>query len=216
MTNVADAPGISETARYAELLDVLKLVASHRDLGELFQDLAQHLHAVLDFSYLSVVLQDPVTGKMRMHVVESQHQGSAHIGMEFTIDETQSRWVLKNQEPLLVPDIAADLRFPSANPVLLEHGVRSLCSFPLTTPRRRLGAYSLGSSQPNAYAGSDFEFPLRVAEHVALAVENALNFEQATELQRQVMRERDRLKLLLDVNNAVVSKLSLSELIRAI
>src|SRR5258708_27689731 len=203
MTNVADAPGISETARYAELLDVLKLVASHRDLGELFQDLAHHLHAVLDFSYLSVVLHDPVTGKMRMHIVESQHQGSAHVGMEFTVDESQSGWVWKNQKPLLIPDIAADPQFPSATPVLLEHGVRALCGFPLTTPRRRLGAYSLGSSQPNAYSGSDFELPLRVAEYVALAVENALNFEQATELQRHLPSERDHLSLLLHVNHAV-------------
>ena len=216
MPNVVDALGLSETARYAELLDVLRLVANHRDLGELFQDLAHHLHAVLDFSYLSVVLHDPVSGKMRMHVVESQQQGSAHVGMEFTVDESQSGWVWKNQEPLLIADILAEPRFPSATPVLREHGVRSLCSFPLTTPRRRLGAYSLGSSRPNAYAESNFEFPLRVAEHVALAVENTLNFQEATELQQQVMRERDHLKLLLDVNNAVVSKLSLSELIRAI
>jgi formate hydrogenlyase transcriptional activator len=55
-----------------------------------------------------------------------------------------------------------------------------------------------------------------VAAQVAVAVENALNYQEARELQQQVVRERDRLKLLLDVNNAVVSNLALSELFRAI
>jgi formate hydrogenlyase transcriptional activator len=43
-----------------------------------------------------------------------------------------------------------------------------------------------------------------------------LNSQDASTLQREVARERDRLKLLLDVNNAVVSNLSLTELFKVI
>jgi len=49
-----------------------------------------------------------------------------------------------------------------------------------------------------------------------VAVENALNYQDAVELQQQVAHERDRMKLLLDVNNAVVSNLSLTELFKVI
>ncbi|MEA2543209.1 MAG: formate hydrogenlyase transcriptional activator [Acidobacteriaceae bacterium] len=216
MLNVADASGISEKTRFAELLDLLKVVASHRDLSELLEELAQHLHSVLEFDHLSVVLHDPHEGQMQMHVPKAQQQENAAVSLEFTVDESPWGWVWQSQKPLMLPDIVAERRFTRAVSILREQGVRSFCSFPLTTPRRRLGAYSLGCSRPKAYAGSNFAFPLRIAEHLALAVENALNFQQATELLRQVVRERDHLKLLLDVNNAVVSKFSLSELIRAI
>jgi len=45
----------------------------------------------------------------------------------------------------------------------------------------------------------------QVARQVAVAVDNALNFQAAQAYQQQLARERDRLRVLLEVNNAVVS-----------
>jgi formate hydrogenlyase transcriptional activator len=55
-----------------------------------------------------------------------------------------------------------------------------------------------------------------VAAHVAVAVENALNFEDACSYQQLLLRERDRLRLLLDVNNSVISHLELGNLFQAV
>jgi formate hydrogenlyase transcriptional activator len=55
-----------------------------------------------------------------------------------------------------------------------------------------------------------------VAAHVAVAVENALNFEAARSYQQLLTRERDRLRLLLQVNNSVISHLELSDLFLAV
>ncbi len=49
----------------------------------------------------------------------------------------------------------------------------------------------------------------QVARQVAVAVDNALNFQAAQAYQQQLARERDRLRVLLEVNNAVVSTLDL-------
>jgi formate hydrogenlyase transcriptional activator len=51
---------------------------------------------------------------------------------------------------------------------------------------------------------------------VAAALDNALNFEQAQSVQQQLKEERDRLSLLLEVNNAVVSVLDLHELLNVV
>jgi formate hydrogenlyase transcriptional activator len=56
----------------------------------------------------------------------------------------------------------------------------------------------------------------QVARQVAGAVDNALNFEQAQSVQQQLAREHHISRLLLDVNNAVISKLDLRELFAAI
>jgi formate hydrogenlyase transcriptional activator len=109
-----------------------------------------------------------------------------------------------------------DLRFTRPIKLLREQGVRSFCSVPLTTPRRRLGAFNLGHTSPGSYALDQLEIQKLTANHVAVAVENALNHQAAAQLQEEVSRERDRLKLLLDVNNAVVSNLSLTELFKVI
>ena len=121
-----------------------------------------------------------------------------------------------NQQPLVLEDLDRDDRFTRPIKLMREYGVRSFCSIPLSTPRRRLGAFSLGHTAPNAYALDQLEIQKLAASHVAVAVENALNYQDASQLQAEVARERDRLKLLLDVNNAVVSNLSLTELFKVI
>jgi formate hydrogenlyase transcriptional activator len=100
--------------------------------------------------------------------------------------------------------------------ILRENGVRSACSVPLTTAQRRLGVLSFGRGTAHGYAESEIAFMQQVARQVAVAVDNALNFERAQAYQRQLAQERDRLRVLLEVNNAMVSKLDLRSLLNAI
>jgi len=202
--------------QYITLLEVSRAIATHKSLTELFQDLGKRLHEVLNFNYLSLILHDPVHEVMRLHTLHFDGVATFQPGMEFGMNESPSAEVWRTQEPLIVGDAAQDARFPRAMKVLLENRLRSFCSLPLTTARRRLGTLNLGNSRPETYQLSALSVFQIVASQVAVAVENALNYEDAQAFQRQVVRERDRLKLLLDVNNAVVSNLALSELFRAI
>jgi len=202
--------------RYVTVLEVAKAIAAHRSLEELFQELARRLHSILNFTYLSLLLHDPDRNVMRLHTLDTRQPGILQPGMEFSMEESPSAWVWQNQKPLVVGDIERETRSPRVMRILIDHGVKSFCSLPLTTPRRRLGAFNIGSASPHAYDVRDLEIPELVAGQVAVAVENALNYSDAQDFQQQVVRERDRLKLLLDVNNAVVSNLAFSELIKAI
>ena len=56
----------------------------------------------------------------------------------------------------------------------------------------------------------------RVASQVAVAVDNALNLETSQAYQAQLAEERDRLQVLLEVNNVLVSSRELPELFRGI
>jgi formate hydrogenlyase transcriptional activator len=60
------------------------------------------------------------------------------------------------------------------------------------------------------------QFMQRAASQVAVAVDNALNFQTSQAYQSQLARERDRLQVLLDVNNVLVSTRELPELFRGI
>ena len=103
------------------------------------------------------------------------------------------------------------IRFPEAMELLRREGVRSFCILPLTTAHRRLGGIGFGSQRVDAYREADMEFLRYVAGQVAVAVDNALSHQDAQALQHQLERERDRLRLLLDLNNNIVSNLDLRE-----
>jgi formate hydrogenlyase transcriptional activator len=216
MQSIAEEKDQALSGRYLALLEVASAIASHRTLEELFTDLAQWLHPIIDFSYLSVLLYDSTRNVMRVHILNSDGPDTVRPGMEFSMDESPSAWVWTNQQPLVLDDLDREDRFARPIQLMREYGVRSFCSIPLSTPRRKLGAFSLGHTAPHAYALDQLEIQKLAASQVAVAVENALNYQDASTLQAEVTRERDRLKLLLDVNNAVVSNLSLTELFKVI
>jgi formate hydrogenlyase transcriptional activator len=97
-----------------------------------------------------------------------------------------------------------------------ENGIASFCIVPLTTSTRRIGTLTFGSSHLAAYDASDLELPQLVAAQVAVAVENAMNYQEAQQLQNVLIHERDRLKMLLDIDHAVTSNLGVTDLLRGI
>lgn len=203
-------------AKYQSLLAVSESIASHHRLPELFHDLRQRLGRVLEFDYLSLRLHDPERNVMRRHILERSSRTEAGDFDELPVDEVLSGWVWKNQELIIIGAIEQEIRFPRAMRILSENGVKSCCCLPLTTAHRCLGALTLGSLREQAYARIDRVFMQQLSGQVAVAVDNALNFEQAQSVQQQLAREHHISRLLLDVNNAVISKLDLRELFAAI
>ena len=208
--------GASPEARHQALLEVAEAIAQHRDLAELFHELAERLHRVVEFEYLNLILHDPSRNVMRLHILETEMPRKHGPGSEFPLGETPSGWVWETQQPFILDDIEKETPFHPLLQTLRENGVRSVCSLALTTAQRRLGVMSFGRGTPHTHSETEVAFLQQVARQVAVAVDNVLNFESAQAYQRQLARERDRLRVLLEVNNAVVSKLDLHALLNAI
>ena len=198
------------------LLEVSEAIAQQRDLPALFHDLAARLHSVIEFDYLSLVLHDPARNVMRLHILETQLPGAKPVGSETSVEDNPSGWVWQTQQPFVVSDVLEETRFPEFLKKLSEHNVRSLANLPLTTAQRRLGAMGFGRLVPQRITDSDLHFMQRVASLVAVAVDNALNFESAQAYQAQLARERDRLRVLLEINNVLVTTRELPEVFRGI
>src|SRR5262245_42378432 len=211
-----DGQALFSRDQYRTLLEVAEAIAVHRDLSELFHDLAQRLPHIVPFDYINLVLYDPTCHIMRLQLLVTPEPNTVPPGLELPVDESPGGLVWKTQEPLMVEDVARESRFPRLVPLLLENGVYSFCGVPLTTALRRLGAMGFGRKHRGVYEEAEVRFMQQVAKQVAVAVDNVLHDESARAAQRQLTHERDRVHLLLEVNNAVVSHLSLDDLFRAV
>ena len=80
---------------------------------------------------------------------------------------------------------------------------------PLTAGESRLGAFGFSSVAPLDPGQDELAFLERVASEFAVAVEAFL-------AKQAVVRERDRLRTVFDISNALVSKLIPDELFSAI
>jgi formate hydrogenlyase transcriptional activator len=202
--------------QYQTLLEISEAIASNRDLTSLFRNLAQHLRAVVDFDWVSTLLYDPARDVMRLHMLEPPQPEGLIGPAEMPVDDVPSGWAWKTQEPLIIQDAARETRFPQFNKWARQNGVKSYCALPLTSAGRRLGALGFSSVKNVVWNDDDLEFLNQVARQVAVAIDNAINFENVRSAERRAARDRDHSQLLLEINNAVGSHLDLRELLRAI
>jgi formate hydrogenlyase transcriptional activator len=210
------APPEHSRQQLEALLEVSEAISQQRDLPALFHDLAERLHSVVDFDFLTLTLYDPARNVMRLHILETRVPHEKHAGSETPVDGHPSGWVWQSQESFVVADTAEEERYPQFMQRLRDEGVRSFALLPLTTAQRRLGAMGFGRLVPQRITEGELQFMKRVACQVAVAVDNALNLESSQAYQSQLSRERDRLRVLLDVNNVLVTSLELPELFRGI
>ncbi len=198
------------------LLEVSEAIAQQRDLPALFHDLAGRLHSVVDFDFLTLVLHDASRNVMRLHILETRLPNDKPTGSESAVEGNPAGWVWQTQQPFVVSDTHEETRFPEFLHRYREHNVRSLAILPLTTAQHRLGAMGFGRLVPQRITDTEVQFMERVASQVAVAVDNALNFENSQAYQSQLARQRDRLQVLLEINNVLITSRELSELFRDI
>ncbi len=205
-------------SQYRALLGISEAIAAHRDLNELFHDLAQRLPRIVPFDFINLVLHDPAREVMRLHTLVAPESSTIKTRLELPIDQSPAGLVWKSQQPLRieVENVAVENRFPKLTPLLRENEVQSYCVVPLTTALRRLGAMGFGSMHRRVYQQEEVNFMEHVAKQVAVGVDNVLHDESVHSAQQQLTHERDRVRLLLEVNNAVVSHLSLDDLFPAV
>src|SRR5438128_8017688 len=176
--------------QYRTLLSVAEAIISHRDLQALFHDLAGRLRQVVRFDYLILVLHDAANNTMRRHILETSEPSPIQGLGALPVDEGPAGWVWQTQQPLILPDLAKETRWPQFLELVGQVGTRSVCDLPLTTARQRLGALAFLSKQVAAYDAADVDFLQLVANQVAVAVETALAFDCIEKLKEKLTREK--------------------------
>jgi transcriptional regulator with GAF, ATPase, and Fis domain len=187
---------------------VADLLLTHGDLAGLFRDLAERLQKLAPLEVACFALHDPAKNAMWVHGWE--HSKPATTLVRVPTQASLSGWVWKNQKPLVVRERTIhDPGFRKDMDWLKKKGLRSYGTLPLTTPLRRLGAVGMGSSEVRADKETDLRLLRRVADLVALAVENALT-------RAALNRGKSRLQTLLSAGRELISNRKPGDLLREI
>jgi formate hydrogenlyase transcriptional activator len=207
---------LSAAARFESLVAVSKAIGTHRDPQELFGTLVKELHRVVRFDYIGVSVRDEKSNTFHRHFVDAETKASIPPNPELTMEESDAWWVYQNQEPMvtsLEADQAPSCKFQE---ILNQYGIRSVCTLPLTTAHSKVGTLTFASKAPDIYTAEEVRFLSVVAEQIALAFDNALHFDASQASQQQLIKKNERLGLLLELTNHVVSNLEFRDLLRAV
>jgi len=197
------------TQRYEALLRATNAIGTCSDCEGAGEVLLQALREVIPFEYLQLIAIGNETTAVEWHLLYSNGARQDPPLTEVALEGTPVEWVHNSQQALVTDDWSRETRFAKHAEFLHELGIASTCVLPLARGQRRLGVLSLGRSHTDAYSEDEVRFLSLVADQIALAIDAAVNFY----LSRQA---QDRLKLILDLTNQVVSNLNFQELLRTI
>jgi formate hydrogenlyase transcriptional activator len=202
--------------RYETLVRVSQAIKAHGDLKELFGVLADELNRVVQFDFIGISLRDKNSDKFKNYFIDVTTRTQLLPDEELTPEETLTLQVYERQDSLLRSTNELEPRFSRLQALLRRLDIRSICALPLTTAHRKLGVITFGSKQVDTYSLSEVRFVSEVAGYIALAFDDALNFAALRQASEELQRKNERLQLLLDVTNQVVSNLELRDLLRSI
>src|SRR5467141_1163781 len=213
---ITEASRLSAAARFESLVAVSNAIGMHRDPKELFSVLVRELHRVVPFDYIGVTIRDEKSNTFHRHSIDAKTEATIPPDPGLTMEESDAWWVYQNQEPLVTSLDSHDTRFSKLQEVLKKYGVHCLCTLPLTTAHSKVGTLTFGSKTPDVYTAEEVCFLSVVAEQIALAFDNALLFDAAQASQQQLLKKSERVGLLLELTNHVVSNLDFRDLLRAV
>jgi len=201
---------------YETLVRVSQAIGAHRDPKELLGVLANELQRVVQFDFIGVSLRDKNSDTFHNYFIDMTSHAELVPDEKLAPEEMLASLVYERQEPLLRSTSEMELHYARLQAMLQRLSIRSICAIPLTTAHRKLGVITFGGKQPNTYSPPEVRFVSQVAGYIALAFDDASNFAALRLASEELQNKNDRLQLLLDVTNQVVSNLELRDLLRAI
>jgi formate hydrogenlyase transcriptional activator len=193
------------------VLEILRLIFAGSPLHEVLAIIARLVESEGDGLFCTVWLPTQDGKELYCAAAPSLPGLSANIGpMAVGPKGGSCGTAVYRREPVYVSDILTDPLWDEYRDRMLPYGIRAVWSRPLFTSEGKvLGSFSisyLGSRCPDA---NELQL-IETASHITgIAIERHKN-------QEELRRERDRLRLLLEITNGMTSKLDLPQVVEVL
>ena len=199
----------SDSELYRALFDLSQVISGHSDLETLCGALAASLRRVVRFEWIGLVLHDARRDELSLHAVAANGPHDLRMIAFPVTGENEFARVWREQKPVMFNPCEAGEPWIELLKEVPESELQSIILVPLSAGDRRLGILGFGFT-PEAKPDDAMQAFLGcVASEIAVSVDSFLT-------RKALLEDRDRLRVLSEITEALVSKLPLDELFSAI
>jgi formate hydrogenlyase transcriptional activator len=193
------------------VLNLQKLIFAGSPLSEVLANIAQLVESQAEGMSCTIWLPDEDGKELHCAAAPSLPGFIADVGIMAVGPKGGScGTAIYRREPVYVTDILTDPIWDDYRDRLLPYGIRSVWSRPLfTSEGKALGTFSINYREPRRPDTLDLDLIENASHITGIAIERHMN-EQA------LKRERDRLRLLLEITSSVTSRLDLRQMVEAL
>src|SRR5262245_60674636 len=193
------------------VLNLQKLIFAGSPLSEVLAMIAQLVESQAEGMLCTIWLPDEDGKQLHCAAAPSLPGFSARVGpMAVCPQGASCGTAVYRKEPVYVTDILTDPIWDDYRDRLLPYGIRSVWSRPLFTNEGKvLGNFAIPYREARSPDAADLQLIENASNITGIAIERHMN-------QQALQRERDRLRLLLEITNSMTSKLDLRRLLESL
>jgi formate hydrogenlyase transcriptional activator len=173
------------------LLDVTNQVVSNLQFRDLLHAISGNIRRVMHCDCASLALPNAENKQLQLNVLDfPEGKGFFHEEGVYSIENSPYGTAFLSMRPLAIERPFAGWL---ENPVVqsrMQEGFKSLCFIPLMRRNRATGTLNLGRLRGDAFSEEDLYFLGQLANQIALAVENALEYGQVTEAKERLAEQK--------------------------
>jgi formate hydrogenlyase transcriptional activator len=201
----------SELFSIESVLNLQKLIFAGSPLSEVLTNIAQLVESQAEGMSCTIWLPDENGKELYCAAAPSLPGFIAQVGTMVVGPKGGScGTAVYRKEPVYITDILTDPVWENYRDRLSSYGIRSVWSRPLfTSEGKALGTFSMNYREPRSPDPNELQLIENASHITGIAIERHMN-EQA------LQRERDRLRLLLEITSSVTSRLDLRQMVEAL
>jgi formate hydrogenlyase transcriptional activator len=193
------------------VLNILKLILAGSPLAEVLTIIARLVESQGTNMFCTIWLPSEDGSQLRCGAAPSLPGFAAQVGPTLVGPKGAScGTAVYRKEPVYVTDIVSDSLWDDYRDRMSPYGIRSVWSRPLFTSEGKiLGTFAILYREPRSPDSAELQL-IENASHIAgIAIERHIK-------EQELQRERDRLRLLLEITNSMTSKLDLRSLVEVL
>jgi len=166
-------------ARLELIIEVSKVINSTLNLDPLLHNIIQIATKLTATEASSILLLDKKTGELHFEAATGI-KGQEVKPIVVPLDKSIAGWVVKEGEPLLIPDVRKDPRHYHQVDDMTQFSTRSILGVPLRVKDKVIGVLEvLNKIDDQEFTQDDVETLTILAAQAAIAIENARLFQQS-------------------------------------
>lgn len=164
------------------LYKIGKLLTSTLNTEELLKLVMDKVGELLAAKNWSLMLLDEIKQELYFEIVVGESSGKLK-GLRIKADQGIAGWVANHKEAVLLKDVSKDKRFLAKIDNVSGFKTQSLICTPLICRDKVLGVIELVNKKiGEEFTAEDLEILKHLSDYIAIAIDNARNFEKIQEL----------------------------------
>jgi formate hydrogenlyase transcriptional activator len=172
------------------LLNLTTRITSSLDLREVLRSIAANIREVMHADAVAVSLPDTASGKSKVFAMDFPH-GKGVVKEElFFTPSAAAKKAMDTLKPVVIDAREPEEFVAGTTEMAVAEGIKALCLIPLVNRGRVLGILATSRTTETPFTPEDVDFLSRASGQIAIAIENALAYQEISELKDKLAQEK--------------------------